>query len=193
MSVPLSTLSACDDQGQRLTRLVDQLLDTGRIRGGRLELKRGWVDLGALVRSVMARHEAELDRASSRVSLEVPTPVWGEWDAARLEQVVTNLLTNAIKYGAGSPISIRVERDPEGHWARLRVKDEGIGIAPEMQQRIFERFERAVPSSAYGGLGLGLYICREILHSHGGNIRVVSLPEHGSEFLVELPLVPLAS
>jgi signal transduction histidine kinase len=188
----LSTLCACEEQSRRLSRLVDQLLDTGRIRGGRLELRPSMFELGELVRAVVTRHEVELNRAGCHVSLEQPHPVWGEWDAARLEQVVTNLLTNALKYGAGQPISISLEYDTSAQRARLRVKDQGIGIAPELQQRIFERFERAVPTHSYGGLGLGLYICREILRAHGGSIRVESTPGEGAEFLVDLPLtVPI--
>lgn len=103
-----------------------------------------------------------------------------------MEQVVTNLVSNAAKYGAGRPIELRVDGD--GETARLVVRDQGIGIAPEDQARIFERFERAAPSRHYRGLGVGLYIARQIVEAHGGSIRVASAPGAGSTFTVELPL-----
>jgi signal transduction histidine kinase len=103
----------------------------------------------------------------------------------RVEQVVTNLLSNAIKYGAGRPIEIRVDGDE--NTARLTVRDRGIGIPPDHQARIFERFERAVSTSDYGGFGLGLWIVRQIVEAHGGQIHVTSTPGQGSAFTVELP------
>jgi signal transduction histidine kinase len=109
----------------------------------------------------------------------------GRWDKARIEQVVANLLSNAIKYGAGKPIEITVEAD--GTTARLTVADHGIGIAPDRVPRIFERFERAVSSLHYSGLGLGLYIVRRVLDALGGSVRVQSAAGEGATFIVELP------
>ena len=116
-------------------------------------------------------------------------PVRGAWDRLRLSQVVTNLLSNAVKYGAGNPVE--VSYGPSAAGAFVLVRDRGIGIEPADQRQIFERFERAVSSRNYGGLGLGLYIVRRIVEAHGGTIRVESAPGEGSAFLVELPLRPL--
>jgi signal transduction histidine kinase len=108
------------------------------------------------------------------------------WDASRLEQVVTNLLSNAIKFGTGQPIEIRIHKS--GNGAELAVTDHGIGIDPARQPFVFERFERAVSWANYGGLGLGLYITRWIVHAHGGRIRVESRLGAGATFIVELPV-----
>jgi signal transduction histidine kinase len=113
-------------------------------------------------------------------------PLTGRWDRLRLEQVVTNLLSNALKYGPGKPIQVRLEA--AGELARLTVRDEGIGIEPECLSRIFEKFERAVSGRHYGGLGLGLYITRQIVSALGGRVAVESRPQQGAVFTVELPL-----
>jgi two-component system, OmpR family, sensor kinase len=116
-----------------------------------------------------------------------PTP--GTWDRLRVEQVVTNLLSNAIKYGEGLPIEILLEGDDRT--VCLSVKDHGIGIEPEHQDRLFERFERAVTRPQYGGFGLGLWITRQIVHAMEGHIAVESRPGEGSTFRVTLPRQPI--
>jgi signal transduction histidine kinase len=130
----------------------------------------------------------ELSRLACPLRLRTNGPVVGRWDAMRVNQIVTNLLSNACKYGAGKPIDVVVEAD-EGV-ARLTVRDQGIGIAQADAERIFECFERAVSARHYGGLGLGLYITRQVVEAHGGNIGVSSEPGAGSTFVVELPLQP---
>jgi signal transduction histidine kinase len=112
--------------------------------------------------------------------------VRGRWDRLRLEQVLTNLLTNALKYGAGRPVDVEVG-SAEGQ-ALWRIRDRGIGIPPEALGRIFGRFERAVSARAYGGLGLGLYISQQIVRAHGGRIEVQSRVGEGSVFSAHLPL-----
>ncbi len=112
-------------------------------------------------------------------------PVHGRWVRSRLDQLVTNLLSNSMKFGAGKPVEVVV--GAECGLARLVVRDRGIGIHLDLQARIFDRFERAVSSEHYGGLGLGLYISRRIVEAHGGSIRVESEPEAGSTFTVEIP------
>jgi len=179
-------LESAERQTRRLGRLVDALLDVSRIQAGRLELQREATDLAHVTRDVVGLLEADARRAGCQVRLDAEQPVVGNWDRARLDQIVTNLLSNAIKYGAGAPIRISV-RGVEG-WARLAVRDEGIGLAPSERGRIFERFERAVSSKHYGGLGLGLYIVRRIVDAHGGQIAVESAPGAGAQFIVELPL-----
>ena len=112
--------------------------------------------------------------------------ILGRWDKTRLEQIIGNLLSNAIKYGAGKPIDVTVART--GTHATVSIQDRGIGIAPEHLVRIFDRFERAASIRSYGGLGLGLYVAREIITAHGGTLRVESSPGEGSTFVVSLPL-----
>ncbi len=171
---------------ERLRLLLDDLLDVSRIRAGQLKLKREEVDLAALTREGVARMSEELARSGCEVRLLADVAAAGHWDRLRLEQVISNLLSNAAKYGAGHPVEVAVEAD--GERARLRVKDGGIGIAPEDQARIFERFERASGVGHIHGLGLGLWITRQIVEAHGGSIRVESAVGQGSTFVVELPL-----
>jgi len=181
-------LDLASRQGRRLTRLVGDLLDVSRIERGRLLLDLGEVELGALVREVVERLEPDLARSQCALSLAMNAPVTGHWDRSRLDQVITNLLANSIKFGAGRPVEISVSA--EGAVARLMVRDSGIGINVARQSRIFERFERAASAEHYGGLGLGLYISRRIVEAHGGSIRVDSRPGAGSTFSVELPVDP---
>nr|WP_281404522.1 PAS domain S-box protein [Pyxidicoccus fallax] len=177
-------------QVRRLSSLMDELLDVSRISSGRFSLTLEPVDLAAVVRDTAARFEPEVLRQGGRLEVDVPESLQGLWDWQRLEQVMTNLLSNALKYGGGQPVRVRVWR--EGDRARLEVRDEGIGIAPEALPRIFEKFERAVSDRHYGGLGLGLYITRQIVDALGGVIRATSEPGQGSTFTVDLPLVTQA-
>lgn len=172
-------------QTKRLARLVNELLDISRIRLGRLELNPEEVDLGNVVRDVVERlgdEPAWMDSGPPKVHVE--GPVMGQWDRSRLEQVVANLLTNAARFGQGKPVVVTVSAHNGEAW--LEVRDRGIGIAPEASQRIFERFERAA-SRNFGGLGLGLYIVRQIVEAHGGSIGVESALGVGSTFTVKLP------
>jgi PAS domain S-box-containing protein len=176
----------CLRQAHRLSFLVRDLLDVARIRAGQLMVDLGEVDLVEIVCDVVGRMSDELVRARCAVELRADAAVVGQWDRLRLEQVVVNLLTNAIKYGTGRPIRISVDGD--GASARLVVADHGIGIAPELQPRVFDRFERgAVRTQKVSGLGLGLYIVRRIVEAHGGRVAVESQPGQGSRFVVELP------
>jgi signal transduction histidine kinase len=177
-------------QVKRLSELVDGLLDVSYLSAGRLRIAREVVDLCALVREVAARFQEEAKRSGSPLRWEADGPVVGQWDRQRLEQVVSNLLSNALKYGGGHPVSIRVE--DTGEWARLVVRDEGIGIEPDVLPRIFHKFERGVSERHYGGLGLGLYVTQQVLQAMGGTISAESTPGQGATFTVELPLVPEA-
>ncbi|HEX8538700.1 MAG TPA: GAF domain-containing protein, partial [Cystobacter sp.] len=146
-------------QSERLNRLISALLDLSRIVGGRLQLAPESVDVTALVREVVAdfKEQGELSRAQSEVQLLLDGPIVGRWDRMRLEQVLTNLLSNALKYGAGRPVTVSAAlRDGV---AQFTVEDRGIGIAPQDHERIFGRFERAVSARHYGGLGLDSSSC----------------------------------
>ncbi|HYO71854.1 MAG TPA: hybrid sensor histidine kinase/response regulator [Archangium sp.] len=173
-------------QVRRMTSLVDSLLDATRITRGRLPLRRERdVNLAAIVRDVVAGFETQAVRAGCAVELETPVRVLGQWDVLRLEQVVANLLSNALKFGAGGPVQVRLEE--RAGWAQLTVRDEGIGMDEAVRTRIFGRFERGVSERHYGGLGLGLFITHEVLEALGGHIHVESAPGRGSTFTVELP------
>ncbi|WNG41153.1 GAF domain-containing protein [Archangium violaceum] len=181
----LRVVNVAQRQTKRLARLVGELLDISRIRLGRLELHQEQVDLGSLAREVMERLGDEpVWTESGMPTLRVEGPVVGLWDRSRLEQVVGNLLANAARYGQGKPVDVTVRAHDGEAW--LVVRDRGIGIAPESCKRIFERFERAA-SRNFGGLGLGLYIARQIVEAHGGTIGVESELGVGSTFTVKLP------
>ncbi|NMO20808.1 PAS domain-containing protein [Pyxidicoccus fallax] len=175
----------------RLHQLVSTLLDVSRIRAGRMEVRQEPVDLSALVQDLVARAQEDAANARCPLHMEVEGPIVGQWDRLRLEQVITNLLSNAFKYGAQQPVEVRVTREDDH--ARLTVRDHGIGIAPEDHERIFQRFERAVSDRHYGGFGLGLWIVRQILESLHGDIHVRSEPGQGATFIVRLPLEPATS
>jgi PAS domain S-box-containing protein len=181
----LSMLESGERQVRRLTELIQQLLDITRLTAGEPALREGEMDLTLLVQEVVARAAVELERAGCAIHVRADGPCVGRWDRSQLDQVITNLLGNAMKYGAERPIEVTVER--EGQVARLLVMDQGIGIAPEHQRQIFERFQR-VADRRYGGLGLGLYIVRKILAAMGGTIQVRSQPGAGATFVVELPV-----
>ncbi|HET9598842.1 MAG TPA: CHASE domain-containing protein [Anaeromyxobacteraceae bacterium] len=170
----------------RLAQLISALLDITRIGAGRLELQLERVDLAQVVQDVAERFEDEARRGGSELRVAVAPGIVGRWDRLRIDQVLTNLVGNALKYGQGRPVEVRAAAD--GDRALLSVRDEGIGIPLEAQQRIFERFERAVSGRHYGGFGLGLWIVRRILEELGGSIRVESEPGRGATFTVALPL-----
>jgi PAS domain S-box-containing protein len=173
-------------QTSRLSDLVERLLDVSRIVQGRLALDYEEADLVSIARQVVDDLREQALHAESSIELRAPATVTGCFDRARMEQTLVNLLSNAIKYGGGKPIDVVIEADAEH--ARLSVRDRGIGIKPEDAERIFGRFERAVPTRHYGGLGLGLYVTRSIVEAHGGSIGVQSVPGEGATFLVQVPL-----
>ena len=175
-----------DQQVARLTRLVEDILDSTRLSTGRLTLRFEDVELNHLVEQVIARVRADQPFARSPIEFSAGEPVHGSWDRLRVEQVVMNLLTNALKFGEDKPIRISCER-VDGR-ARLTVADRGIGVAAVDHSRIFERLERAVPVSRYGGLGMGLFIARQIAEGHGGSLSIQSEIGQGAAFKLELPL-----
>jgi signal transduction histidine kinase len=180
---------AFGQQIARLEGLVDQLLDVSRITAGKMLLAPEPIDLGELVRDVVGRLSQPAMTDGSLFHVQVDGAVDGVWDRTRLEQVATNLLSNAVKYGAGRPISVEVRLSGAGADAAalLVVRDQGIGMSADDLGRIFGRFERAVSGRNYGGLGLGLWIVRQVVDAMGGTISVESEPGRGSTFTVRLP------
>lgn len=172
-------------EDRRLGSFVDELLDVGHIRGGRFHFAFERVDLSEAVRGVAERLSDEVARARTTLSVDTDGPVLGEWDRFRIEQVVANLVSNAVKFSLGKPVEITV-RAADG-FAVLQVRDHGAGIPSEVRERIFLPFERAVSTRHFGGLGLGLYIARTIVGGLGGSIDVESKPDEGSTFTVRLP------
>jgi signal transduction histidine kinase len=144
------------------------------------------MDLSRAVADAAARLQDQAIRGNSRIDVSAPEPVRGRWDPTAIDQVITNLLSNAIKFGAGKPVVAVVRRS--GDSARLEMRDQGPGLAEADRDRIFERFERGVSDLSYGGLGLGLWIARQIAVAHGGRIGVESSAGAGATFFVELPL-----
>jgi len=180
------TLDTYHSQLRRLTALVESMLDLSRISSGRFELVKQEVDLGELAKEVIERFSEQLKEAGCAIDLRAEPGVIGRWDSSRLDQAITNLLSNASKYAPGKPIVVEVTQS--GGRACLSVSDSGPGIPKDVQERIFERFERATSSISIGGLGLGLYLTKRILEQHGGGIGVESEVGRGSTFKLELPL-----
>jgi PAS domain S-box-containing protein len=178
---------ADDDEKQinRLNRLVDDMLDITRLGKGKFKIHKEEVDLTELVGQVLERFRPQLDSVECKISFISPGKVLGNWDAFRIEQAVTNLLTNAMKYGPRKPIEVSV-RVKEG-LALFEIQDRGVGIAPKDFERIFLQFERATASNEVSGLGLGLFIVNQIVQAHQGRVRVESKVGEGSLFIMELP------
>ncbi|WP_408098398.1 PAS domain S-box protein [Peredibacter sp. HCB2-198] len=170
----------------RLVTLINRLLDITRIQTGHFELHREEVVVNELISNIAENLALQIEATDSKLEIKMKDKIKAHWDKSRIEQVMTNLITNAIKFGEKRPITVILESTD--HHARIIVKDQGKGIAPEFKDKIFNRYERANVSEGIQGLGLGLYIVKQILESHGGSIRVDSEVGKGSTFIVELPL-----
>ena len=173
-------------QVDRLSRLVNDMLDVSRISSGRLSMTRDVMDVSALTAEVLERFGPQLEAAGCALEQDIETGIVARLDAARIEQVLTNFLINAIKYAPGKPVHAKVER--RGNQARFSLRDEGPGIPEEHHERIFVRFERATSASEVSGMGLGLYIAKQIIQAHGGHMGVDSAPGLGATFHFEVPL-----
>jgi signal transduction histidine kinase len=173
-------------QVQSLIRLIDDMLDVSRIRTGKLSIRPSRTDLAELVGNVVESFAAQMEACGCELRLERAESIIGVWDAFRIEQVLANLLTNAMRYGAGKPVWVSVTSCADG--ACIEVRDHGIGISPQSLERIFCQFERAEGSEGSAGLGLGLFIADQIVRAHNGRIQVQSEEGQGSQFRVLLPL-----
>jgi signal transduction histidine kinase len=175
-----------NDQSLKMSRLVEQLLDVSRVGAGRLELDPQAADLRALLEEAVASAQARTGRHTVTLAAP-PGPMMAVFDPLRLEQVLTNLLDNAIKYSPnGGPIEVILERDEAA--ARIAVRDRGLGIPEEHRERVFDRFHQAHVGGHFSGMGLGLYISRQIVELHGGRIWAEFPQDGGTRFAVALPL-----
>ncbi|MEJ8834974.1 hybrid sensor histidine kinase/response regulator [Ramlibacter sp. AN1133] len=184
----LSMVERDERQIRSMVRLLDDMLDVSRARTGRLAMVPAPFDLAQSAREVVdaIRDQAANDAITITLAAPESLPLVG--DEFRVEQVITNLLTNALRYGQGKPVAVTVglrEQEPE---AFVSVRDQGMGIAAEDQERIFEQFERAEGTNDVPGLGLGLYIARQIAQAHQGRLEVRSAHGEGAEFVLSLPL-----
>lgn len=179
-------LKDTQEQFERFLGLVEDLLDVSRITADRLILHRQRFNLSEVVREAIQQFMPQFAKAGCQVGFDLEEDIEGFLDRARFKQVLVNLITNAVKYGAKEPVEIRLIR--KNDHAEFSIQDYGIGISVEDQKRIFGRFERAASVKQYGGLGIGLFITRQIVEVHGGSIRVKSELGQGSCFIVDLPL-----
>jgi signal transduction histidine kinase len=186
--VPSSSdlMSKAASQVRRLSELVEELVEVSQIHLGHLILVRRDVDLSALVRDVVAERSAEARSARCDVRVVADWSVVGRWDRAQIAHVLSNLLSNAFRFGAGGPVEISVDRHDS--MARIVVRDHGVGIPRARLPFVFDLFEHAAPSRNYGGLGMGLFVARAVVRAHGGTIDVVSTEGVGSTFTNDLPL-----
>jgi len=179
-------------QVARLTFLVENMLDISKLTSGNFSLVTEDFDMVELVRDITKSLEYSMSQSGNECTVESPAKVMGRWDRHRVEQVVSNLLTNASKYAAGKPVEVVLSA--EENEVTIRVTDHGRGIAPINQKRVFVPFERVLDDKEVSGLGLGLYICRQICEAHGGSVELESELGKGSSFIVRLPrIVNLAS
>jgi two-component system, OmpR family, sensor kinase len=181
-----SDLSDLRDYITRYVKRANTLLDVSRLTTGKLRLEPTRIDLSALVRDVAQSVAPEARHTGSRLDLSVQEGVGGVWDPLAVQEIIENLLSNALKYGAGKPVEIILTADATT--ARIAVRDQGIGISAEDQARIFGRFERAVTRSQHGGFGVGLWIVGRLVAAMDGTITVTSRPGQGSAFVVSLPI-----
>lgn len=181
----MQMLESTINQSKRLGKLVNDLLNYSLISTGRLQLEKEKTQLDKIASDVVSRFAEQAKKTSTPINLFLENSVTGNWDRVRLEQVVTNLITNAIKYGAGKPVEVLV-KDSKYH-ATLIVRDHGIGIPQDQQRKVFDRFERGSIKGGYKGLGVGLYIVNQIVQAHGGKIALASKPKEGTTFTIELP------
>ncbi len=172
-------------QTGRLSQLIDNLLDVVALRTGTIKVATTLTQVKQFLKLTLDRWIHEAHKAGCVLSVECPDTITGMWDGYRMGQVLDHLLANAIKYGAGRPIELKVQHNDSE--ILLTLKDGGIGVPPHVAERIFGAFERAVSPREFGGLGLGLFLSRGIVEAHGGHMRVCTQDVHGAEFHITLP------
>lgn len=185
----VASLTTAQDQSKRLAKLIQDLLNVSLLSRGKLELERHHDDLTNIVSTTVERLSANFAKAHCTVTVHTDGPIPGLWDRVRLEQAISNLLTNVIKYAENKPCDVRVTSDHLKRMATISVKDEGIGIKREHVEKIFERFSRPGAPTHKKGLGIGLFIVRQITEAHGGTVQVASEYGHGTTFTITLPIL----
>lgn len=184
----LRFLQGGNQQVNRLSQLIQDMLEITKMGNGNMELSTGLVNLNDLIQKTVVNIRPLIKSTGSRLDVEIPQEINGKWDGARIEQVIQNLLSNALKYGKGNPVSLSAHLI--NGVVKIEIKDEGLGVDEDFQKRIFKRFERNISASEVSGLGLGLFISKQTIEAHGGMIQVESAGENlGSTFTVTLPLV----
>jgi signal transduction histidine kinase len=184
-------LGNLDRQLERLSQMIERLLDVTMLSNQPLRVVLAPTDLRQLLLDVIERSSDWIADSRCTVRAEPIESVVGAWDAIRLESIITNLLSNALKYGAGKQVDLSL-RQSDGH-AVLTVSDRGIGMSQEAQSQLFQKFGRAVPTRNYGGFGMGLWIVDQLVRAHGGTVSVTSREGEGATFTVQLPLTPRMS
>lgn len=182
----LKSLDVCESSTKQLIGLMDNLLDVTRLRLGKLEIKRTKTNITSVLLNVITKFKDQIRLAGNKVSLDHDGDIIGYWDQIRLEQLFTNLLSNAIKYTDGKDIRMELKKAEDNIF--FFIEDDGPGIPSQMQKKVFERFERAVDSKRVSGLGLGLYVSKQIVEAHKGDITLSSERGLGARFIVRLPL-----
>lgn len=173
-------------QLKSIMRLIEDMLDVSRIKNGKLSIQPQDANLSMLVRQLTEDLTPLAKESDTEFVLDIATEVQGYWDAFRIEQIIINLMTNAIRYGKGKPVQVSLTLENEH--AVLKVTDQGVGIAEHEQKKIFEAFERSSDNGVKAGLGLGLYISRKLAEAHAGDISVISRKDSGSTFILRLPI-----
>lgn len=184
-------LGRSERQLKSMMRLIEDMLDVSRIKNGKLSIQPQGANLSLLVRQLAEDLTPFAKEAEVEFVLQIDSEVEGHWDAFRIEQIIINLLTNAVRYGKGKPVHVSLTM--EGGHAVIKVADQGVGIDEHEQKKIFEAFERSGDNEVKAGLGLGLYISRKLAEAHAGEISVVSQKNHGSTFILRLPLKSVAA
>lgn len=174
-----------------LNKLIEDMLDIGRIRTGRLQLNKEQINLAEVALAAFEKFKPQIEEKGGAFDFKIEDEFFVEADPYRMDQVISNLLTNALKYGQGKPLAAKVFCDKEHKKGFIVIRDSGMGIDEADKERIFQIFERAISANEVSGLGLGLAIVKEIVHAHGGEILVDSEVGVGSTFTVSLPLVPV--
>ncbi len=183
----LKMLESVENQTKRLSKMINDLLAVSVITVGNLQLEYEEIDLDKLVKGVLTDFAARIEKEKYTISYTPKEKIVGYWDKIRIEQAVSNFISNALKYGNHRPIEIKTRKNK--NFAEFSIKDHGIGISKQQQKIIFELFQRAVTPEQYKGLGVGLYITQKIISAHGGSVDVESNPGRGSEFTMKLPLL----
>lgn len=182
----LKMLESVENQTKRLSKMINDLLSTSLITTGNLQLVPEKVDLDAVISDLLEEFSTRIQREGYEIIYTKKEPIIGQWDKIRVQQAISNLISNAIKYGSRKPIEVAIRK--ENNMALIIVTDHGIGIPKEQHEKIFGLFERAVSPTEYKGLGVGLYITKQIVKAHGGSIDLSSKTGKGATFTIKLPL-----